>query len=56
VAGQKIIINDMTKKNKNSKIKKIIELLKFSLSLNDEEIIKSTIESVIEMLEEEENK
>lgn len=43
----------MSKKNKNSKIIKIIELLKFSLSLNDEEIIRATIESVIEMLEEE---
>jgi hypothetical protein len=41
------------KKKSNPKIKKVIELLKFSLSLNDEEIIRSTIESVIEILEEE---
>lgn len=42
-----------TKSDKNKKIKKILELLKYSLSLDDDEIIRSTIESVIEMLEEE---
>lgn len=42
-----------TKSNKNAKIKQIIELLKFTLSIDDEEIIKSSIESVVEMLEEE---
>ncbi len=41
------------KKKKNIKIEQVIELLKFSLSLEDEEIIRSTIESVIEILEEE---
>jgi len=35
------------------KLEQVIELLKFALSLNDEEIIKSTVESVIEILEEE---
>jgi hypothetical protein len=40
-------------KKTNNKIKQAIELLKFSLSLDDDEIIKSTIESVIEILEEE---
>lgn len=39
--------------NRNAKIKQIIELLKFALSVDDEEIIQSSIESVIEMLEEE---
>jgi hypothetical protein len=34
------------------KLEKIIVLLKFALSLDDEEIIKSTVESVIETLEE----
>ena len=48
----------MTKKsktidNKNQKLRQVAELLKFVLTLNDEEIIKSTIESVIELLEEE---
>ena len=38
------------------KIEQVIELLKFALSLDDEEIIKSTVESVIEILEEEINK
>jgi hypothetical protein len=38
------------------KLKQIVDLLKFSLSLEDEEIIKSTVESVIELLEEEINK
>lgn len=37
----------------NYKFKQIIELLKLALSLDDEEIIKSTVESVIEILEEE---
>lgn len=46
----------MTNKNNeddNHKLKQVIELLKFALSLEDEEIIKSTVESVIEILEEE---
>lgn len=47
----------MPKKNKtNTKLEQVIELLKFALSLDDEEIIKSTVESVIEILEEEKNK
>ena len=37
----------------NEKLEHVIELLKFVLSLDDEEIIKSTVESVIEILEEE---
>lgn len=56
-AGQKInIVNTMTKKsdkNDKHKLQHIVELLKFSLTLDDEEIIKSTVESVIEILEEE---
>lgn len=32
------------------------ELLKFVLTLDDDEIVKSTIESVVELLEEEINK
>ena len=35
------------------KLEQVVELLKFALSLEDEEIIKSTVESVIEILEEE---
>lgn len=42
-----------SKSDKNKKLKQILELLKYSLSLNDEEIMKSTIESVIEILEDE---
>jgi hypothetical protein len=38
---------------KNIKLRKVVELLKFVLTLDDEEIVKSTIESVIEVLEEE---
>lgn len=37
----------------NEKLKKIIDLLKFALDLNDEEIIRATVESIIEILEEE---
>jgi len=38
--------------NNNAKIKQIIEILKFVLTLEDDEIIKSSIESIVEMLEE----
>jgi hypothetical protein len=62
VVGQKIIINDpipegmwfpppgesMTKKQK---MQKIIDLLKFALSTDDDEIIRATVEAVIENLE-----
>lgn len=41
------------KNEDNHKLEQVIELLKFALSLDDEEIMKSTIESVIEILEEE---
>lgn len=39
--------------DKNTKIKKVIKILNFILTLDDEEVIKSSIESVVEMLEEE---
>ena len=51
-----IIVDTMTNKNNgdgNHKLEHVIELLKFALSVDDEEIIKSTVESVIEILEEE---
>jgi hypothetical protein len=35
------------------KLQQIVELLRFALSLEDHEIIKSTVESIIEILEEE---
>ena len=58
--GQKIVTVDvMTKQdtgNQKHKLQRIAELLRFVLTLDDEEIIKSTIESVIELLEEEINK
>jgi hypothetical protein len=41
------------RKNKQLNIKQIIEILKFVLTLDDEEIIKSSIETIVEMLEEE---
>lgn len=48
----------MPKKSKSNpggkqKLQQVVELLKFVLTLDDEEIVKSTIESVIELLEEE---
>lgn len=43
------------KVSRNQKIQKIVDLLKFILTLDDEEIVRSTIESVIELLEEEIN-
>ena len=36
----------------NQRLERVIALLKFALSLDDEEIIRSTIESVIELLQE----
>ena len=33
-------------------LKTIVELLQFALTLDDEEIVKSTVESVIELLQE----
>lgn len=39
--------------NTNEKLKLTVELLKFILTLDDDEIKKSTIESIIELLEEE---
>lgn len=38
------------------KLEHVVELLRFALSLDDEEIMKSTVESVIEILEEEARK
>lgn len=48
-------MSSTNKNNKNVKLKQIIELLKFALTIDDEEIMKSSIESIIEMLEEEIN-
>lgn len=47
----------MPKKKSNNedikqKLQQVVSLLKFSLTLDDEEIMKSSIESVIELLEE----
>lgn len=42
--------------DKKQKLRQVVDLLKFVQTLDDEEIIKSTIESVIELLEEEINK
>jgi hypothetical protein len=40
---------------KEQKLRQIIKLLNFLLTLDDLEIIKSTLESVIELLQEENN-
>jgi tRNA A37 N6-isopentenylltransferase MiaA len=45
--------NEMSKTDKNQMLKKAAQLLRFALSTNDEELIKSIVESVAEMLEEE---
>jgi hypothetical protein len=39
--------------NHKQKLQQIADLLRFVLTLDDEEIVKSTVESVIELLEEE---
>lgn len=60
--GQEITtVNIMPKKSKSNddgkeKLKQVLELLKFVQTLDDEEIMKSTIESIVELLEEEINK
>lgn len=41
--------------NRKQRLRKIIDLLKFVLNIDDEEIIRSTIESVIDSLEDEIN-
>jgi len=46
---------DPNKSDKTKKMQQIIKLLKFLLTLDDMEIIKNTLESVIEILEEENN-
>lgn len=57
VVGQKIIIHKMAHRTKNEELKnkltQVIDLLKLILILDDKEISKSTIESIIELLEEE---
>jgi hypothetical protein len=56
----KVTSEIMPKKTKNDtlkqKLQQVVDLLKFALTLNDEEITRSTIESVVESLEEEINK
>lgn len=42
----------MNSKDSKQKLEQVINLLKFISSLDDEEIIKSTVESVIEILQE----
>lgn len=55
--GQEKAILNMPKKSSDTecrqKLKQIVGLLKFIKSIDDEEIVKSTIESIIEILEEE---
>lgn len=41
--------------NKYNRLPQIIKLLKFIITLDDLEIIKTTIEAIIELLEEQEN-
>jgi cobalamin biosynthesis protein CobD/CbiB len=41
------------KPTRKERLRRVISLLKFILTLDDEEIMRSTVESVIEMLEDE---
>lgn len=41
------------KQNLKSKIKQTVDLLKFVLTIEDEEILRETVQSIIESLEEE---
>lgn len=51
-----VMKNKKSGEGENHKLEQVIALLKFVITLDDEEIIKSTVESVIEILEEEINK
>ena len=42
----------MSEINVNNRLRHIIDLLEFSLSIDDKEIIKATVEAVLEMLQE----
>lgn len=57
LVGLKTTTDNMPKKNnqdsRKQKLQHIADLLRFALTLDDEEIVKSTMESVIELLEEE---
>jgi len=41
------------KQNLKSKVKQTVDLLKFVLTIEDEEILRETVQSIIESLEEE---
>ena len=59
VAGPHQVIRNMSGKSKSGgkeKLKQSIDLLKFILTIDDEEIKKSAIESIIDLLEEEMSK
>lgn len=49
--GQKRDIRNINIMNKKYKLRQIIELLKLSLALKDEEVLRATVESIIEILE-----
>ena len=53
IITSKIMTNKKSGDDDKHKLKQVVELLKFALTLDDEEIIKSTVESVIEIIEEE---
>lgn len=38
---------------KKYKLRQILELLKLSLAIDDEEVLRATVESIIEMIEDE---
>lgn len=44
-------MNKQFSKSKTKKLKQLIEMLKFTLTVDDKEIVHSSIESVIEELE-----
>ena len=53
MVGQRIDILELKMSNSSSKkLKRIIRILKFILTIDDKEILKSTIETIIDMLEE----
>lgn len=53
LVGQKKDIHNNVMNKKKYKLHQILELLKLSLEINDNEILRATVESIIEMLEDE---
>lgn len=53
LVGQKKDIHNYIMNKKKYKLRQILELLKLSLAIDDEEVLRATVESIIEIIEDE---